>query len=570
MAAPQQTALRRAMTLGVMLAAFVLLGARLAWIQGVRHGAWSSLARKFHETRRPLPSRRGMIVDRNGVKLAVTVSARSVCANPRAVADKRRAARLLAGALKMDEAALRRRLDRSSFFVWLKRRVSASEAEAVDRLGLAGVGFRREPLRVYPNGDVAAHVLGFVGSDDEGLAGVEQKFDRALAGRPGFEIVLRDGCGRIIAAGGPRYQAAVHGSSLVLSIDSVIQQLAEETLRATVQKWHASGGAAVVLEAGTSHVLALASFPTFDPNRFGGADKCELLNRATTMVFEPGSTFKPLTMAAALDANMVHAETRVFCHNGAYNMDGRVLHDSHPYAWLSVRDVIVRSSNIGVAQVAARLGRYGLHHAATRFGIGRRTGIELPGEEPGLLRPPHQWTAYSMGSVPMGQEIAVTALGLAAGYNVFAGDGRYHAPRLVIGLADNDGRNVTHAFPCPEPRPVVRRDVARLIRDDFLRGVVERGTGKRAGVNGYVVGGKTGTAQIARKGGGGYEPDQYIASFVGIAPIPDARAVCLVMIERPKKVHYGGTVAAPAVAAILERTLSYQGVPRSGGAVAMR
>jgi len=314
----------------------------------------------------------------------------------------------------------------------------------------------------------------------------------------------------------------------------------------------------------------MASAPDFDAAAFDQAEENQRLNRCVGMVFEPGSTFKPFVAASALDGNVVTPQTVLFCHNGAHSFGGRVLHDVHGYGNLSVRDIIVKSSNIGIAQIGLKLGRYGLHHAAARFGFGRPTGIDLFGEEAGILHPAKNWTSYSMTSIPMGQEIAVTPLGLAAGYNVFASGGRWVQPRLALGLADNSGRTPVETFAPARPRTVIRRDVADLMCRDFLAGVVEEGTAKRARVYGYRLGGKTGTAQVARKDGRGYEPGAYISSFVGMAPLPSPRAVCMVMIERPRKAHYGGTVAAPAAATVLERTLSYLSVPREPGALAMK
>ena len=550
------------MVTALLLAALALLAGRLVWIQVVQHPRWGALARKYHQSRRITSGRRGTILDRRGRKLAVTVPVPSVYANPMAIRDKERVARLLAKALDLSPVAVLERLQPPRYFVWIRRRITQDKAEAVRKLGVRGVGFREETLRVYPHGTLAAHVLGGVGVDNEGLAGLEQKFDRVLAGRPGFEMVLRDGRGRSMAVSDAYDRPAVNGRHLVLSLDAVIQQIAEEELHKAIITWEAVGGAVVVLEAGTSQVLAMASAPTFDPNTLGSADENSRLNRAVGMIYEPGSVYKSFVAAAALDCNIVRPDTRIFCYNGAHSFGGRMLRDTHPYGWLDVREVIVRSSNIGIAQVAARLGPFALHHAARRFGFGARTGIDLPGEEIGILHPARKWTNYSMTSVPMGQEIAVTPLAVAAGYNVFASDGQWSQPRLGIGMASDAGTGRIERFDSLPPSPVISPRVARLLRRDFLVAVVERGTGKRAQVAGYSVAGKTGTAQVARKDRRGYEPGAYIGSFVGIAPAEAPRVVCIVVVERPRRAHYGGTVAAPAVAAILERTLAYQGVPK--------
>ena len=558
---PAQIAMRRAFVSAILVAVFALLAGRLVWIQGIESPRWKALAAKYHHTRRVTQGRRGMILDRRGRRLAVSIPRESVFVNPRVISDKPRVARLLAQVLNVDERELLRRLRRPRYFAWIKRRVTPQQADAVCRLKIRGLGFRPEPLRVYPFGKLAAHVLGAVGVDGQGLAGVELKFDKLLAGRPGFETALRDGLGRDIAVRGADHEPGVNGRSLVLTLDAVIQEIAEDELLKAVERWGAAGGAVVVLQAGTSDVLALASLPSYDPNHFQKADEDARLNRAIGMVYEPGSTFKPFTAAAALDSNRVQPDTRFFCNNGQWRIGRRVLHDSKPMKWLSLREVVVRSSNIGIAKVAQTLGRFALRHAAVRFGFGARTGVDLPGEEVGVLRPPEQWTSYSMTSIPMGQEVSATALGMAAAYNVFASRGVWLRPRVALAEATCDGRRVLRDFARPAGRPAILRKTADLLLRDVLAAVVERGTGRKAADCAYRIGGKTGTAEMARKDGRGYEPGAYIGSFVGVAPVEAPRAVCIVMIERPKKAHYGGTVAAPAVAAIFERMLTYQGVP---------
>lgn len=564
----QQVALRRALFCGLLLSAFTLLAGRVVFIQGVEHARWSGLARRYHETRRAVPALRGKIVDRRGRPLAISTPVPSVFANPRAISDKEGVAAALAEVLKVDYDTVLERLHRPKFFVWIKRHISPFEERALAERELPGVYFRQESQRNYPYGTLAGHVLGTVGIDGDGLAGAELKFDRILSGRPGFELVHRDGRGRAIAVSPAYDRPPVHGNTLVLTLDAVIQQIAEDELAKAVAQWEAEGGAVVVLEAGTGQTLAMASYPAVDPNRYGSSDWNARLNRAMGMVFEPGSTFKPFVAAAALDCNVVQPDTEINCYEGRHAFGRRVLRDVSPHGILDLRGVIVKSSNIGIAQVGLRLGRDALHHASTRFGFGSPTGIELPGEESGILRPASEWTSYSMTSIPMGHELAVTVLGMAAAYNVFASDGHWIRPRLALGMARPGPRGAAEPFEAPLPRPVIRPSVANLMLGDFLAGAVEEGTGRRARIAGYSVGGKTGTAQVAKRDGRGYEPGAYISTFAGVSPVESPALVCMVMIERPRNAYYGGTVAAPVVASILERSLTYLGTPRQDLAAA--
>jgi len=559
---------RIVITLWLMLAALTALLARLAWIQCAEHEKWAELARRSHFGERTLPPERGLILDRHGKELAVTCRVPSVFANPRAVGDPDATARRLARLLHLDPARVRARLDRPKYFVWIKRHVTAAEAEAVRRAGLEGVGFRREKRRFYTTGPLAAHVAGFTDIDNRGLAGAEKAFDAILAGRPGREIVRYDGRRRAISIEGTRLPP-VPGMSVMLAMDARIQAICREEVRAAVEKWKARWGIAVAMDPRNGDVLAMVSYPDFDPNAPADADRAHRRNHAIGDWFEPGSTLKPFTAAALLETGAATPETRIFCHNGVRYFGRHRVRDVHGYGWLTLKMVVVKSSNIGIIEAARRLGPERLYGWLRRFGFGAPTGIRLPGEAEGLLRPVSRWTSYSMSSVPMGQEIACTGLQLVRAFCVFANGGYLVRPRVVLGIASNDGKRMVRRFPV-ERRRVLSESVARMMCRDILADVVNVGTARRARLAECQLAGKTGTAQIAAADGSGYEPGAYIGLFVGIAPADDPNLVVLVALNRPRGAHYGGTVAAPAVAEIIRRSLVLRMLPPQGIVTARR
>jgi len=567
-------------------AGLVVLAVRLVVIQVVQHRAWARLAGRWERERVEIPAQRGAILDRNGRVLAATVRAFSVFANPRAIGNGRRGevAEWLAGRLGLKaeavEARLRRvervvsnaggiRHVRPNYFAWVKRRVAREDAMAVmcDRLDdggrVPGVGIMPEGIRVYPNGRMLCHVLGFVGMDGHGLAGVESRYDEVLGGEPGERLVWRDGLGRRLGGSQDVARRARDGRSLVLTIDARVQRIAEEELARVCEANRPERASVVVMDPDTGEVLAMANRPTYDPAEFGGVPAAALRNMAVSECLEPGSAFKPFTVAAAMELGVVTPETRIDCHNGVWRTRGRVLHDAHAQGVASVRDIIVYSSNIGVAQVGLRLGGDALYLSLREFGFGRPTGIGLAGESAGILRPPREWSRLTITSVPMGQEVACSPLQLAAGFCVFANGGWYVRPRIVLGVSDSKGGGLVAATTSVERRRVLSEETARAMCADLLEGVVERGTARRCGLSGYGMAGKTGTAQIARAEGGGYEPGAYTAVFVGIVPVESPRYVIAMVVKRPSgSSHYGGVVAAPGVARIAERILSMAGVPR--------
>ena len=557
--------LRRAILGGGLLLCYGALFFRLAWVQCFQHEAWSSLAAASQTRRVPRPARRGHILDRRGRELAITRSVESCCANPRAIKAKKQTARILSRLLNLDQPRLLEQLSRERYFIWVKRKLTRKEAELVRRFDLRGVGLRTEQQRFYPNARLACHVLGFVDIDGKGLAGEELAFDRWLAGKPGCAIMRQDACRRTIRTAGEEERPARPGLSLVLTIDATIQQALQEELAAACERWKPKWASGVVLCPRTGDVLAMANVPDFNPNEFWRFDEEQRRNRAVTDSFEPGSAFKPFVAAWALQRGQVELGSRFDCRQGIYRVGRRVLRDAHAYGVLDLKDVLVHSSNIGIAQVAARLGDRDLYQAVRAFGFGQRTGIALPGEASGILNPVGRWSSYSQASIAMGQEVAVTPLQLAVGFATLANGGYRVRPRIALGLASPDGLRIVRRFPAPPRERVLSREVAEWMGQAVLREVVTRGTGRRARGIAYAVAGKTGTAQVAAPNGGGYIPDAYVGTFVGFAPAGAPRVVVAISVGEPKGVHYGGRVAAPAVAKVIERSLSYYGVSARAG-----
>jgi cell division protein FtsI (penicillin-binding protein 3) len=549
----------------LFLIAFVALGVRLAVIQVWDHEWLLAKARDMENATVALPAQRGMVLDREGRVLAVTMAAPSVTVNPRAVAAEERGAvaARLARILKIDEAELREKLAQPRYFAWVERKVTEAEADAVRQARLPGVTITTETVRRYPYGRSLCHVLGYVGLDGHGLEGVEAEFDKVLAGTPGEEFVHKDGLGRTMGGPDVWVKPPANGRSVMLTIDMRIQQVAEEELAAACEKHKPEAAAAVVLDPWTGDVLAMACWPPFDPENYKATPEARRRNLAVVVCLEPGSTFKPFVAAGALEQGVVRAETKFDCHQGVYVIGGRTLHDAHGYGILTVRDIIAYSSNIGMAQIGARMGPDMIYAYLRAYGFGQKTGIELPGESAGMLHHPRNWGKLTISSVPMGQEVAVSPLQLTSGFCVFANGGWRVKPRIFAGMKDAEGRRLLQGPPAPVFERALQESTAKLMCSDLLAGVVERGTAHSVAIDGYPMAGKTGTAQLSHEGARGYEAGAYAAAFVGIAPVESPRYVIGVVCKKPSGgSYYGGVVSAPAVAKIAERSLSMFRIPR--------
>lgn len=555
----------RLITLLVILGlCFSGLVVRLLWLQVEQHAHFLEVAEQQQQRVVRLNPPRGTIFDARGRPLAISGPSDSIFAEPREIAkkvgDPRLVAEPLAEALGLDADELSRRLSGKGWFVWVARQVEPEQAEAVRELNLPGVGFREESKRFYPQGHLAAQVVGFVGTDFSGLAGLEQSFDEEIRGRGGRRVVLRDAGGHTAVDPDLGWAVAVPGADLHLTLDGILQHAAERELAAAIETYDAVAATAVLLDPKTGAVRAMASYPSFNPNRFRDYPDAEerWRNRGLTDVFEPGSVFKMVTAAAALESKRVAIDDIFDCQMGRIQLHGVTIRDHKPFGYLDVRTVMAKSSNIGAIKMGLKAGEERLYAQILALGFGRRTGIELPGESPGLLRAREQWQPATKAYISFGQGIAVTPLQLAAAYAAVANGGTLLKPYLVQSVERDGERIDLH----PEPEVVgtaMSPTTAAQLRE-LLEGVVRQGgTGKRAAVAGYRVAGKTGTAQMV-SGGRGYSRTDHMAVFTGFAPGWDPHLVGVIVVDRPRGRYHGGEVAAPVFGAIVSQALLLEGI----------
>jgi cell division protein FtsI (penicillin-binding protein 3) len=555
---------RRILQLFALLAAWgVIVFARLAQVQLVRHNDYVSRAQRQQERTLALNPVRGSILDSRHRVLAESVAAESIYADPQAIADKRAAANRLASVPGIGVTAreLETKLRGNGSFAWVARQLPLETTRAVRRLNVPGIYFLEAHRRSYPRAMLAANVIGYVGLDGDGLAGIEHSFDPEIRGTPGKVTLLKDARKGMYLVGGDGPNRPRDGNHVVLTIDAVVQFIAERALQKAVEQHHAAAGSAIVMDPNDGAILAMASWPTFDPNRFGDYPPVAWRNRNVHDLYEPGSTFKIITASAGLEERIVTPSQMLDCGNGEITIANVTIHehDGHRYGLLSFEDVIVNSSNVGAARVGLALGDRRFYNWIRRFGFGERTGIELPGEATGLLRRTEKWTQVSPASISIGQEIGVTPLQVIRAVSAVATGGVRVEPRIVDRVIDDGGTTV---YQPPRHVPVrVMSEKTAAVMNEILKGVVSRGTGTLAALTDHVVAGKTGTAQKA--GRGGYFADRYVGSFTGYVPADRPRIAILVVIDEPRGDYYGGTVAAPAFREIAEATLRYLGVPPS-------
>jgi cell division protein FtsI (penicillin-binding protein 3) len=543
---------------GILALAFTGVVGRLGWLQVVRHGDLAALAERQYSRTVVLQAQRGPIVDRQGAALATSSPAESLFAQPRGVGDPVRVAARLAPLLGMPERELHAALTGGKSFVWLRRRLPPATAAAVRALREPGLGFLPEPLRLYPNRELAAHVVGFEGADG-GLEGIERAMNDVLAGTPGKAVVGRDALGREVVTEVVLQQPSP-GHGVMVTLDRTIQYLAERELDAAYRRTQSKAAMALVMDPRTGDVLAMAIRPTFNPNAYLDVTSRDAWrNRAVTDPFEPGSTFKVILAAAALQEGVVHPDDRIWAENGSITIARTTIHDWKKYGWLTFGEVLQNSSNVGSIKVGLSLGRERYYRYMTAFGFGAPTGIGLAGESRGQLRELPRWSALSLPTMSIGQEVSVTALQMVAAFGAIANGGTLMQPRLIRALFDAEGRP-TRRF---EPRPVrqvITPETARTLTR-LMTQVVAAGTGHNAAIAGYEVAGKTGTAQkldpVTRR----YSRNPGVLSFVGFAPADEPRLVMLVMLDEPKNEKWGSEAAAPIFAAIGGEVLRYLDVP---------
>lgn len=540
----------------IVLLGFTVVTARLVWLQTVAAPAYAEMAADQRVRDISLSPRRGSIYDREGEPLAVSTEARTVYATPYAVKDPKGTAAALADVLGGDPAAYEKKLRREGGFVYIARKVDVDRAEALASLDLAGLGFIEDSRRVYPCGELACQVLGFVGVDDEGLAGVERRYDELLAGTAGRLLAERDPFGRLIPGGVIASEDPVDGRNIVLSIDKDVQYEAQVALTEAVKKWKAKSGSVIVMDPLNGEVLALASTPGFDPNDFRNADPKAFRNRPVSDTYEPGSTIKTFTAAAVVDKGLYRPDS-AFRLPPTIKVGGRVIHESHSRgtATMTLADIVTQSSNVGAVKLGQALGPKGLYEYFSAFGLTEPTGIDFPGEATGWMPPLDAWSPSSIGNIPFGQGISVTPLQLARALSAVANGGELVTPHLLLAIPDEPDAELVWA----KERAISATAAATTTR--MLTEVVKDGTGKAARVSGYKVAGKTGTAQKPRKDGKGYKGGGYVGSFSGFLPAEDPRVLIVVTLDEPRNAIYGGVVAAPTFSRLAAFTVSHLGIP---------
>jgi cell division protein FtsI/penicillin-binding protein 2 len=546
----------------------VALFGRVAYLQTTASGPLRDLALRQQAEAVEVRGSRGRIYDRFGRELATNVVRDSVYAVPRAIQDPEAFARAVAPVLRLPPREVAQRVRRGGYFVWLARQARPEVVSRLRALRLDGqIGFEPEPQRTYPAGHLAAHVLGFAGVDSQGLAGVELQYDNTLRGKPGRVLRVRDALGREILEGRQVLQQPQDGADLVLTLDRVAQHVAERELERTVAQHRARAGAVVVMDVHTGELLALASVPHYNPNRYGDFPEDSWRNRAVAEAYEPGSTLKLAVLAAGMEAGVVSPTSRFTCPGSLRVPGGHTIREAHGQAHgvVDLSDIVRLSCNVGAAQVGARLGAQRLHRALEHFGFGEPTGVDLPGESPGILRPPSAWSATDPYVVGIGQGVAATPLQVARFVAAVANGGRLVRPHVAAAVREPQAGLRRLVDPTPAPRVLSPGVAASLL--SMMERTVTDGTGTAAAVEGYRVAGKTGTAQKPSPSGG-YEPGRYVASFVGVVPADRPRVVVLVLVDEPQGAYYGGVVAAPAFARIAAQTLWALGIPPSGSGVA--
>jgi len=532
----------------------VLLGARLFCVQLGAAKPLSKIASSQYKTFSCILPKRGVIYDRNLKELAGSINLNSIFIDPLMVEDKVSAAADLAKALDIDADKLLNKLNNQKRFAWAARKISPDEEMAVRRLSIKGVGFVKEPQRVYPNATLASHIIGFVGIDDDGLEGIELKFDKFLKGAVGWRYSIRDAKKREVPGYEYREIPPADGNDVVLTIDNIVQAFAERELDNAFKDRNAQGAMIVVMDPYTGDILALANRPTYDPNKIQEYPVEARRNRAICDFFEPGSSFKIVTASAVLAEGVVRPEDEFFCENGEFKWSRHIYHDHKPHGWLAFKDVIKYSSNIGTMKSAIKLEEKRLYRYIKRFGFGKKTGIDLPGEVEGIIRHPRQWSKLSLCSISMGQELTVNALQLACAISTLANGGYYVKPRIVSRVQDKAG-GVIEKFEPKKMHRVISEKTASELRE-ILRGVVEDGTGRRAEVDGYFPAGKTGTAQKIEPDGT-YSHRKFTASFIGFLPFDKPRFALVVIMDEPRPAYYGGTVCAPVFQKVAGELMRY-------------
>ncbi len=552
---------RLLVVMGLFAFGFLGILGRLYMLQVGGHARWHSMASRQYSHQDTLQPERGRILDRHGRVLATSVAAPSVYAVPREVKEPEQMAAALTMVLNTPDATLRRRLASQASFVWLARQVSPNTATQLRERRLPGIDFLTEMRRYYPKHHLAGQLLGFVGIDGQGLGGVEYVYDQILRATPRRVRLQRDAMGRRVRLTLGALPEQPHGADVYLTLDERLQYVAEKAIAAKVEELEAKSGLVMIMDPHAGDMLAMASYPFFNPNAFqDAAEQSWQRNRCITDPVEPGSTFKVVVAAAVLEERMIEPGETFFCEQGEVRRGRRRLRDHHPYGDLSFADVFAYSSNIGAVKIAERLTADGFYSYIRRFGFGQRTWIDLPGEHAGQVHPPRRWSKFSHDSLALGQEIAVTPVQLIRAFAVIA-NGGWLVQSRVVAYVEKDGQRQAMAAPRPRQRILSQRTTTHLT--SILSSVVSHGTGKEAAMEGYAAAGKTGTAQKVDPVRGGYSRDRVLASFVGYVPAEAPQIVVLVMVDEPQRSRWGGKAAAPVFRQVAQQAMHYLQVPPS-------
>ena len=545
---------------GVALLWMTAVFGRVAYLQLFRHSEYLTRASRQQRRVIEITPKRGAIYDRNMHPLAMSMPVQSAFAVPSEVKDAAMASRLLSGVLAISQDVIRQKLAGGGTFVWIQRKLPPEKTEAVKSLNLKGIYFQEENQRYYPKRELGAHVVGFVDVDEKGLGGIEHEYDDVIRGQ-GEKIIVRADARQRWFDGGEAQRD--RGTSVVLTLDEKVQYIAERELAAAIQKTHAIAGTVIVQDPNTGALLALANWPKFNPNAAADAPAEARMNRAISAIYEPGSTFKLITLAAAFDQNLTRPDEVFDCENGSLVVGGRRIHDHKAYGKLTVSEILANSSDVGAMKIALRLGAPKFYDYIRAFGFGTPTGVDLPGESRGLVERLQHWVPSSIGAISMGQEVGVTPLQMVTAVSSVANGGLLYKPHTVQQMMRGEQILPLDGSSAPaEPRRVIRPETAATLRH-LMEGVILHGTGTLARLDGWTTGGKTGTAQKIDPATGRYSRTNVIASFTGFAPINNPAVTILVSLDSPEGLpHGGGDVAAPVFKRIAEQVLPYLDVPR--------
>lgn len=551
---------RRYVMLLLLLCGFGIVLFRLVTLQVLQAAELTARADRQHQKSVTLEGARGTVTDRHGKVLAMNMEVPSIFGVPASLDNPSRAARTLSPVLHVKRDEIEKKLRQDKHFVWLARKVEPEQGRRLEQLSIDGIGMVMEGRRFYPKGPLLAHVLGFAGMDGLGLEGLERRYESQLHGEKRVTILQRDALGRTVFPKGLAEQVPAPGHALTLTIDEVIQYIAEKELEEAMNHTRAKAGTVIVMEPQTGAILAMAVSPRFDPNAVAALTPDRWRNRALTDTYEPGSTMKIVVAAAALEEKVMMPGSMVFGENGRMTIASTTIHDHEKLGWMTFSEMIQKSSNIGAAKTGMLLGEQRLYRYLQAFGFGQRTDIDLPGEVSGLLKSPREWGRRSLASISMGQEIGVTPLQMVSAMGAIANNGVLMKPYVVSEVRDRKGLLVKDVLPQVKRR-VVSPDTARTLTT-ILEGVVTAGTGSKAAIPGFRVAGKTGTAQKIDPRTGTYSNTQFVGSFVGFLPADAPRLAMIVVIDEPQGEAWGGTVAAPVFRRVGEQVLTYLGVSR--------